>query len=204
MFLASRPDRSIVQRFIDDHTNDGLSYPEVGATQESPPSGYNIDHSRIKIGDGSEAMERAQNAIRNWKMFEMAWIELMSNTTPIEKGRTVSILARHFGFYSLNAARIVYVLDETGEVDRYGFAYGTLTEHAEIGEERFSVEFHAATGEVWYDLYAFSRPGALLAKIGYPVSRYFQKAFARDSKLAMYHAVSGRPASRENHKVVLE
>src|SRR5258708_37915315 len=125
-------------------------------------------------------------------MFDMKWVKLFYDNTPIEIDRTVAILVNHFGFYSLNAARIVYVLDEVAEVQRLGFAYGTLTEHGEVGEERFSVEFHSVSGEVWYDLYAFSRPGSLLAKTGYPLSRYLQKAFARDSKLAMCNAVSDR------------
>jgi uncharacterized protein (UPF0548 family) len=122
-------------------------------------------------------------------MFAFDWVGLFHNDTPIEVGRTVAIMVRHFGFYSLNGARIVYTLDEPG---RFGFAYGTLTEHGEIGEERFSVEYDAATGEVWYDLYAFSRPASMLAKLGYPLSRHLQKAFARDSKIAMLAAVANQ------------
>ena len=100
-------------------------------------------------------------------------------------------MVSHFGFYSLNAARIVYTIDEA---DRFGFAYGTLVEHGETGEESFSVEYSTETGEVWYDLYAFSRPGSLLAKLGYPLSRHLQKRFARDSKLAMLRAVANTDA----------
>ena len=130
-------------------------------------------------------------------MFGMNWVKLFYTDTPIEIDRTVAILVNHFGFYSLNAARIVYVLEETGDVQRFGFAYGTLTEHGEVGEERFSVEFHRENDEVWYDLYAFSRPGSFLAKAGYPLSRYLQGAFARDSKLAMLSAVfDGLPPLR--------
>jgi uncharacterized protein (UPF0548 family) len=87
----------------------------------------------------------------------------------------------------LNAARIVYVIDEP---DQFGFAYGTLAEHGESGEERFSVEFDRKTGDVTYDLYAFSRPNHILAKIGYPFSRMLQKRFAAESKLAMLRSVS--------------
>ena len=90
----------------------------------------------------------------------------------------------------MNAARIVYVLPKNE--CRSGFAYGTPTDHGEIGEERFSVDFDQASEEVWYDLYAFSRPGALLAKIGYPLGRYLQKRFALDSCAAMIRAVQGQ------------
>jgi uncharacterized protein (UPF0548 family) len=64
-------------------------------------------------------------------------------------------------------------------------------EHAERGEERFTVEYHSDDQSVWYDLFAFSRPGPL-ARLGYPVARSLQKRFARDSNLAMRRAVEGR------------
>ncbi len=121
-------------------------------------------------------------------MFDLGWVELHRSDTQIEIGRNVAILVSHLGFWSLSSARIVYTIDEA---DRFGFAYGTLTEHAEIGEERFSVEFDPNSTEVWYDLLAFSRPAALFAKLGYPISRYYQKQFAQDSKSAMVRSVTG-------------
>ena len=108
----------------------------------------------------------------------------------------MGVLVRHFGFWSLSACRVVYTLalEHGAEVERYGFAYGTLPEHAERGEERFTVEHHRTTGEVWYDLYAFSKPAHPLAKIGYPVARSVQKRFASESKEAMVRAVAHRDA----------
>jgi uncharacterized protein (UPF0548 family) len=88
----------------------------------------------------------------------------------------------------MNACRIVYVIDESSNSQRYGFAYGTLPDHAEIGEERFTVEFNPHDQTVWYDLYAVSRPSAL-ALWAYPFTRSLQKRFARDSKAAMQRAV---------------
>ncbi len=197
MFLLTQPDRKTVAKFIAEAQTSGLSYKEVGWTSKADsPSGFNIDHNRIRIGNGEADFDKAKAAIRDWKMFEIGWVKLIDDHTPIEIGQTVAILVSHFGFYSLNAARIVYVINETGRVQRFGFAYGTLTEHGEIGEERFSVEYDVETGEVWYDLYAFSRPAAFLTKVGYPLSRYLQKSFARDSKRAMYEAVSERSITR--------
>ena len=189
MFLLAKPTRDTIDRFIEDAKHQSFSYPEIGSSQTSPPPGYNIDHNRIQLGSGHDAFQAARQGIREWKMFAFPWIDLCRPDTPIEVGQTVAILARHFGFYSLNASRIVYVIDEH---DRYGFAYGTLTEHGEIGEERFSVEYHTGTGEVWYDLFAFSRPGHILAKLGYPLSRYLQHEFAKESLQAMHRAVAAR------------
>src|SRR5687768_4252337 len=164
MFLIQRPTIELITTFLANRDGDDYSYSEVGSTLlPDPPYDFNIDHNRIEIGLGACDFERAKSAVRRWEMFSLGWVELFHRDTPIEAGRTVAILVRHFGFYSLNAARIVYTIDDAGEIERFGFAYGTLTEHGEIGEERFSVEFHKTTGEVWYDLYAFSRPGSLLA-----------------------------------------
>jgi hypothetical protein len=47
--------------------------------------------------------------------------------SPIRAGTDVAVMVRHFGFWSLNACRIVYVVeDEATTRQRYGFAYGTL------------------------------------------------------------------------------
>jgi uncharacterized protein (UPF0548 family) len=91
------------------------------------------------------------------------------------------IQARHFGFYSIHAIKVVYMLRE---FHRLAFAIGTLPSHAEQGEERFMVEW-LEDDSVWYDLLVFSKPRHLLAKTAYPVSRYLQKKFARDSMNAM-------------------
>jgi uncharacterized protein (UPF0548 family) len=126
--------------------------------------------------------------VRRWKMFDIAGLKLVNDDTPIEAGQNVALLAEHLGFYSLNFCRVVYVIDEP---DRFGFAYGTLSQHAESGEERFTVEYQPETNEVWYDVYAFSRPGNFLVKLGYPYARWRQKQFAVESKAAMKRAVDG-------------
>ncbi|CAN5510904.1 DUF1990 domain-containing protein [soil metagenome] len=196
MFLLTKPALPAIEQFLIDSSSDKFSYPEIGATKSnSAPPGYNIDHNRVKLGSGPAAFERAKSAIIGWKMFDLDWVELIVDNTPIEIDQTVAILVHHFSFYSLNAARIVYTLDEA---ENFGFAYGTLTEHGEIGEERFSVEIDPKSGEVWYDLYAFSRPVSLLALAGYPLSRHLQKSFARDSKRAMFNAVSDSPSTPQN------
>jgi len=118
-------------------------------------------------------------------MFDMDWLKIYPGAAPIIGGTTVAVLARHFGFWSLNPCRIVYVIDEPA---RFGFAYGTLVGHSEIGEERFSVELDPQTNEVWYDLYAFSRPTPLV-RLGYPLARILQKRFARCSLDAMCRTV---------------
>ncbi len=186
MFLLSRPTNDQIDSFLRGCEGDSFSYTEVGASKNELPQGYHIDHNRILLGYESDTWEHAKQAIRDWKMFEVDGIELCFPDTPIDAGRNVAPLAKHLGFYSLNACRIVYVIDEP---NRFGFAYGTLSEHAEKGEERFTVEFCPETQEVWYEVVAFSRPASLLVKLGYPYSRYRQKQFSSGSKAAMLRAV---------------
>lgn len=178
----------MIRAFLAGQENCPFSYSEAGASRGVAPKGYTVDHNRIQLGHGRECFEQAVRAVRQWKMFEMPWVELCWPDAPIQAGANVAVLVTHFVFWSLNAARIVYVIEERGTRERFGIAYGTLEEHAERGEERFSVEFHTEDGAVWYDLYAFSRPN-WLARLGHPLARSLQGRFARGSKSAMQRAV---------------
>lgn len=189
MFLLSKPAEREVRHFLAAQEASQLSYPDVGNSRVgTSPGGYVTDHNRIQLGTGIETFERAKSAIRRWKMFEMPWLQLCWPDVPIMIGANVAILISHFGFWSLNAARIVYLVENHGPCERYGFAYGTLRDHGERGEERFAVEFHSEDESVWYDLFAFSRPG-MAARIAYPLTRSLQKRFGVDSRRAMKRAV---------------
>ena len=184
MLRLSKPSRTSIDAFIAAQQNQKFSYPETGASRDRAPRGYALDHNRVQLGVGVATYEKAKRAIRQWKMFDMPWIHLCWPQTPIETGATVAVVASHLGFWSVNAARIVYVLDHPATPQKFGFAYGTLPDHSEIGEERFTVELHPGDQTVWYDIYAFSRPEKL-ARLGYPFARMLQKRFAAHSKLAM-------------------
>ena len=188
MFLSSRPTKTEIDAFLEKRKVDLYSYSEVGGSRNAPfPNGYNIDHNRQVLGRGEEDFELAKDAMRRWAMFDVPGLQLFYPDTPIETGREVAILAHHLGFYSLNSCRIVYVIEWPR---RLGFAYGTLTEHVEIGEERFLIDFHRDTGDVSYDILAFSRPAHALVKLGYPYGRYLQRQFARGSMESMRQAVA--------------
>ena len=92
----------------------------------------------------------------------------------------MAVQARTFGFWSLSAARIVYVIEENTAANRFGFAYGTLPNHVECGEERFMIE-RLENNSVWYDIYAFSHPEHPLVRLGFPIARKLQKRFVKQS-----------------------
>lgn len=184
MFSLAKPGRDVILKFISELRDQQFSYSEVGCSREAAPNRYDADHNRTQLGHGLETFERAKAAIRAWKMFDIPWIELCWPNVPIEAGATVAVMVSHLGFWSLNACRIVYMIEEHGKLERFGFAYGTLQQHGEIGEERFTVEYDRDSEQAWYDVYALSRPGPL-ARLAYPYTRLLQKQFARDSMAAM-------------------
>jgi uncharacterized protein (UPF0548 family) len=190
----TRPTAQDVSAFLEAQRAATFSYAEVGASRSgAAPAGYTTDRNRIQLGVGDDTFRRAAAALREWKMSSLGWTSIHPNARPIAPGETVALVAQHYGFWSLNACRIVYVLDEeVGGIQCVGFAYGTLPEHAMVGEERFTIEWRASDDSVWYDLYAFSRPAHPLAKLGYPVARRLQRRFARESKRAMLDLAQSR------------
>ena len=100
----------------------------------------------------------------------------------------MAVLARVFGAWWVNACRIIYVLDEQEPVRRVGFAYGTLPDHVEKGEERFSIEW-SSDDRVWYDIRSFSQPNFWMTRLAYPLTRRLQHRFVVDSKRAMARIV---------------
>ena len=188
MFLLSKPSDLQIRAFITAQNQSSFSYSPVGITRNATAPGYTRDHNRVQLGSGAKCFDAAIAAVRRWKMFDLGWVHLFSDETPIQAGATVAVVVKHLGFWSMNACRIVYVVEDHGRLERYGFAYGTLAEHAERGEERFTVEWNQEDDTVWYDLLAFSKPGPM-ARLGYPFTRRLQKRFAHDSKDAMKRAV---------------
>jgi len=196
LFLFSEPSTGRISRFLDAQRDAPFSYDEVGASRGNAraPAGYAVDHNRVRLGEGRETFDRAVAALYAWKMFDLGWARVVPEGAPVEVGTTVAVLAKHYGFHSLNPCRISYTIEQDeGDPVRRGFAYGTLPDHGEKGEERFTVEWHRDDDSVFYDLYAFSRPNQLLAKLGYPLARHLQHRFARDSLRAMVRAT--------NHKI---
>lgn len=223
MFFLRKPDEAAVLEYIDRQRSTNLTYADVGSTNNDGTvpdgvgagkagNGSNVDHNRVLLGHGRDAYERAKDALCAWKMFNVGWVDPFGAdgtlhclvlpslqrplTSPLSAGTPIAIRIHHMGFWSLNAARIVYAFDDAihdadGAVvkEQFGFAYGTLADHSECGEERFAVEWLRADDTVWYDLYAFSKPRNFLARIGKPLARMLQKRFARDSMQAMARAM---------------
>jgi uncharacterized protein (UPF0548 family) len=184
-----RPSDTMIRDFLASQAKRDFTYAEVGATATTLPSDYVVDHTRVKLGEGEAVFRAAQVALERWDQFRLGWVEVWPPEVPIRVGEVVASVSRCLGLWWLNACRIVYVVDEAGPVTRFGFANGTLPGHAETGEERFLVEWDPASGAVWYDILAFSRPHQFLIRLGYLYMRQVQKRFGRESAAAMVRAV---------------
>ena len=198
MLSFQKPSAESIRRFLSEQAKLDFTYSAVGATAGIPPAGYVVDHTRIKLGDGKKEYEAAKGALRRWDQFRLGWLEAGPKETPIKKGEAVAVVAHVIGLWWLNACRIVSVVDESGPVSRFGFAYGTLPDHAGTGEERFLVEWDQSDNSVWYDILAFSRPNHFLTRLGYPLVRRTQKRFGRESSAAMQRAVNSEVALKQD------
>jgi uncharacterized protein (UPF0548 family) len=197
MMSLRKPSVETIDRFLTKQEGSGFSYSAVGSTATSPPAGYDVDQLRIELGKGATVFDAARAALQRWEQFHLGWIELWPPSTPLEPGRSVAILGKAMGFWWLNACRIVYIVNEAGPFTKFGFAYGTLPEHLERGEERFHVEWDRETDRVSYEIFAFSRPNKFMSRIGYPLVRRGQRRFGRDSAASMLRAVHSKsPAAR--------
>jgi uncharacterized protein (UPF0548 family) len=190
MFSLRKPSVESIRRFLIAQSKLAFSYSAVGATASQLPAGFIVDRTRIRLGEGERVFRAAKAALQRWRQFDLGWLKACSPETPIQSGEVVAIVARAVGLWWLNACKIVYVVEESGPITRFGFAYGTLADHAERGEERFLIEWDQRDNSVWYDILAFSRPNHFLARLGYPIVRRTQKRFGRESAAAMLRIAS--------------
>lgn len=161
-----------------------FSYPEVGATRGVLPVGYDHAQVRFALGTGDEIFATACDAIRTWRMFVLGWVQLHGADQVPAPGVTVAPVAHVFGLWSVNVARVVYVVEEESQ---FGFAYGTLPAHAERGEELFLVR-REPDGAISYEIKVFSRPQLAWSRLGKPVVAARQRRFRDDSGAAMIAA----------------
>ena len=189
MLRLRSPSDDSIRDFLASQGKLKFSYDSVGSTAVRTPEGFVVDHTRIKIGEGERVFQAALEALKNWDQFQLGWVKVQPLAVPIQVGNSVAVVARAMGLCWINACQIIYVVNESGPVNRFGFAYGTLPDHAATGEERFLIEWNHDDNTVWFDILAFSKPKHWLVRLGYPVVRLTQKRFGRESTNAMLRSV---------------
>jgi uncharacterized protein (UPF0548 family) len=195
MFLYHYPPQSVIKRFLEGCRPLPLSYGEPIGLDDPGTHGRTLDDATVAIGTGPEDFARARAALQSWKQFDVGWVQVYPSRAPVTVGTEVAVLFRHLGFWSLNGCRILYEAAPADDTTRFGFAYGTLSNHAIAGEELFEVYLDDSSNVVFYRIRATSRPRAALARLGLPIVRALQRKFRRDSAAAMRRAVAQRSSS---------
>jgi uncharacterized protein (UPF0548 family) len=173
-----------------------VTYPECGATFDAElPDRYFHDRISVVLGRGDDVFVAACGALRSWSAHHGAGCTITPRDAPIALGQVVTVDIPVLGGHVTASCRIVAVVDTP---DAFGFAYGTLDDHPERGEESFVVHC-AENGEVTFVVTAFSRPREVLAWVALPVVRFLQHRAARGFLSGMVDAttgaLSGRPAT---------
>jgi uncharacterized protein (UPF0548 family) len=171
-----RPSEDVLASLVARGRDEPFTYGEVGATAATIlPDGYHHDRARVELGHGSGIWEKARHAVQTWQGHRYAGATVSPANATLCPG-TVVITSLSIGpFFVMAPCRIVYA---TAEPDRFGFAYGTLPGHPERGEEAFHV-LRDASGVVAFEIVAFSRPAAALARVGSPLARAIQQRTTR-------------------------
>src|SRR5687767_6354528 len=106
-----------------------FTYPEVGATADSPPAGYRTFTRTRTLSDAE--FDHAGALLMAWQAHERAGLRVAASSKRAEAGAVV-LMRLGIGRVSIRIpCRVVYVIDEP---DRIGFAYGTLPGHPVAGE----------------------------------------------------------------------
>jgi uncharacterized protein (UPF0548 family) len=57
--LSGKPNRELIHAFIS-QKDEEFSYSEVGCSRQKPPTGYTVDHNRVTLGQGANAVPAIQ------------------------------------------------------------------------------------------------------------------------------------------------
>ncbi|MFF0557954.1 DUF1990 family protein [Streptomyces sp. NPDC004266] len=154
-----------------------LTYREVGATRtpEALPADYHhLRHSTV-VGHGRAAFETAGAAVTTWRMHRASGARVRADAGRAEPGVRLEV---SLGAGPLRLGVPCSVIWTAYEENRTGFAYGTLSGHAECGEESFVVALEP-DGTVRFTVTAFSRPATWYTRLAGPVVPRLQHAYAR-------------------------
>jgi uncharacterized protein (UPF0548 family) len=188
LLRLSKPSPAALQRLLERANDAAPTYPEVGATiSDVLPTGYRHDLYEVKLGVSEAAFGRAVDGLRRWQAHVGAGVNVVPRDAPVAAKNTVLLTLKVGGLWTVAPCRIVYVIDEEAQ---FGFAYGTLPGHPEIGEAAFTVS-RDDSGEALFRIRSFSRPADPLARAAAPFSRRVQRTVTQRYLDALTRAAAG-------------
>jgi uncharacterized protein (UPF0548 family) len=164
-----RLDPAALDALLDDEREQELTYRYVGARFGKFPPGFRRDHYERALGGGPDAFALGCDGLRRWEAHRAAGVELTPAVPELRAGTTLLVRTRVGPVHVVGGCRILHVVDEPG---RFGFVYGTLPTHPEIGEESFTVVRDG--DDVRFEIMTVSRGRELLVRLGAPVARAVQ------------------------------
>jgi uncharacterized protein (UPF0548 family) len=179
VFHPSQPTRNDLIAIRTAQAERPVTYQEIGRTLDTLPDGYHHLHSERVMSSGPESASPDDlftygcEAIRTWTAQAALNLVLEPTVPKFEEGEILvfALPMKPSPFWTTGACRILRIVDEP---DRYGFVYGTLPHHPEIGEEAFLVHRND-NGKVWCSITAFSRGGSLPMRLSGPIGRVIQR-----------------------------
>lgn len=166
--------------------------------QSKDRQGWSIDRYRTilaKEPPGEPVPEGpysvAKEAINLYRFPDPRLIRAVFDPAGELAGRNMLMFARFLGLEFRFGVRVTAVTDEVRRTERgenirvWGYAYRTLRGHFEVGEIRFLIDKNLATGEVGFEIDAYSKADRIpnfFYRAGFKVfGRSLQKYFARSS-----------------------
>src|SRR5690606_6086098 len=187
LVVAGRPSEARLARALVDAQAAELTYAEVG---ETLTTSARVRRRAVDLGTGADAFDRAADGLRRWVCHAGIGARLHPAQPPLELGATMVVLLPLGPATVLAPTRIVAVVDEP---DRFGFAYGTLPGHPEIGEESFVVS-RAAADTVRGEVAVVARPVPMLRPVASVVRVAQRRAVGRYLAALVRHVRSmGEP-----------
>ena len=183
MFYLSAPTDDQVLATLRSLADAPFTHADVGLTREPltrAPKGFVLDRYGTELGRGGAVFERASAALERIANYPPSFTRVVRAPGELVAGSLFATVASHLGFASVHPCRVIFVRREPNS---FSFGFGALPGHAESGEESFCVSI--ANDVVRYDVQAFSRPHALLSRLGAPVTRRYQVRFQRETLATM-------------------
>ena len=166
-------------------------YVGFGATipgsQVAIPDNYHRNHIRAAMGEGEPVFKAVAAAILRKQGVDLGWVTLQGAVAPDAE---LVMLAKVLGTRWHLPLQVVdvYEMELSGSLIA-GFSYATRHGHMLRGEERFCAEWDLQSNQVTYEIFSFSQPDRLLAKIGWRYIVHLQKSFLSASVSAIQQAI---------------
>ena len=163
-----------------------ITYDHVGSTIDPDRWPGRRPRTRsLTLGRGEGVFDAAGDALRRWAPQRAIGARVHPADASIEIGVTVLVVLAFGPFEIVAPDRIVAVVDQP---DAFGFAYGTLADHPERGEEAFLVR-RTHDDVVVATVRVDAGPASLGAHVAAPLVLRFQRAAVGRYLDALYRAV---------------